>query len=253
MSMIEAKPWIIRTRDRPRLRLFCFPYAGGGVAPFRQWSERLPPEIEVCPVHLAGRESRLKEPPAVQLAPLAQELARALAPVMDDVPFALFGHSMGALICFELMRYLRRMLYPMPIHLFVSAYRAPQLPDIHAPLHRLPDARLLATLRDLGGTPQAVLQNAELMSLMLPVLRADLMLCETYTYTKERPFACPITAFGGAQDTMVSEAELQAWRQQTSATFRCHMLPGDHFFLQSEQSALLRLLSLRLIMSIAEL
>jgi medium-chain acyl-[acyl-carrier-protein] hydrolase len=160
-----------------------------------------------------------------------------------DVPFAFFGHSMGALISFELARHLRRIHYPGPAQLFISAHRAPQLPDSNSPLHDLPDSALIDALSRLGGTPQAILQHTELMNVMLPILRADLTLCETYVYISEPPLDCPIAVFGGEQDSMVSTQELQEWRNQTRSAFTLHMLPGDHFFLHSRQNLLLGTLS----------
>jgi medium-chain acyl-[acyl-carrier-protein] hydrolase len=160
-----------------------------------------------------------------------------------DIPFAFFGHSMGALISFELARHLRRIHYPGPAQLFISAHRAPQLPDSNSPLHDLPDSALIDALSRLGGTPQAILQHTELMNVMLPILRADLTLCETYVYTAESPLDCPIAVFGGEQDSMVSTQELREWRYQTRSACTLHILPGDHFFLHSQQHLLLAALS----------
>jgi medium-chain acyl-[acyl-carrier-protein] hydrolase len=160
-----------------------------------------------------------------------------------DVPFAFFGHSMGALISFELARHLRRIHYPGPAQLFISAHRAPHLPDTNSSLHDLSDSALIDALSRLGGTPQVILQHTELMKVMLPILRADLTLCETYVYISEPPLDCPIAVFGGEQDSMVSTQELQEWRNQTRSAFTLHMLPGDHFFLHSRQNLLLGTLS----------
>jgi medium-chain acyl-[acyl-carrier-protein] hydrolase len=160
-----------------------------------------------------------------------------------DVSFAFFGHSMGALISFELARHLRRIHRQGPTRLFISAHRAPQLQDSNAPLHDLPEPALIDMLSRLGGTPKAILQHTELMKVMLPILRADLALCESYIYVSEPPLDCPISVFGGEQDSLVSAQELGAWRDQTSDSFTLNMLPGDHFFLHSQQDSLLRMLS----------
>ncbi len=238
--MATIQPWFVRSKSQPRLRLFCFPYAGGGASLFRLWSKMLPAEVEVCPVHLPGREGRLKEPAFTRLAPLVQALAQAL---YMDAPFAFFGYSMGALISFELARYLRRTTRPGPLFLFVAAHRAPQLPQAHPDLHRLPEPAFLDALDRLGGTPITVRQHAELMQLMLPTLRADFALSETYDYLVEAPLTCPITAFGGEQDTYVNLEALSAWREQTQGPFRLNVLPGNHFFLHSQQHLLLQALS----------
>ena len=221
--------WITRTKSQPRLRLFCFPYAGGGASIFRLWSEKLPVEVEVCPIYLPGRENRMKEPLLTHLSPLVQTLAHALHPFMD-IPFAFFGHSMGALVSFGLARTLRRQNGPSPMHLFVSAYRAPQIPVTEPPIHQLPERALIEKLLRFNGTKREVLENAELRQLLLPLLRADFAVCETYSHASEEPLSCPITAFGGLQDSRVSPHDLAAWREQTSNSFSLRMLPGGHFF-----------------------
>jgi len=248
--MATIQPWIVRSKPQPYLRLFCFPYAGGGASLFRLWPDKLPPEVEVCPVQLPGRENRLREPAFIRLTPLVQALDQALRPYID-IPFAFFGYSMGALISFELARYLRKTRSPGPLHLFVAAHRAPQLPQAHPDLHRLPETAVAGSgvisifdaLDRLGGTPTTVRQHAELMQLMLPMLRADFALCETYVYSADDPLSCPITAFGGEQDSHVSLASLLAWREQTRGSFMLNILPGNHFFLHSQQQLLLQAIS----------
>jgi medium-chain acyl-[acyl-carrier-protein] hydrolase len=150
---------------------------------------------------------------------------------------------MGGLVCFELARQLRREYNFSPQHLFVSGCRAPQIPDPDPPIHQLETSEFIEELRRFNGTPEAVLQNQELMDLLLPSLRADFAVLETYTYQPEPPLTCDITAFYGLEDKQVSQAEMQAWEQQTTAKFCLLTLPGDHFFLHSYQSLLLQLLS----------
>lgn len=239
MAQKESTPWIIRSKARPRLRLFCFPYAGGGASIYRLWSRSLPEEVEVCPIYLPGRESRFSEPGFTDINALARTLADELLPYMD-IPFALFGHSMGAEISYVFARHLRDSQGKEPVHMFVSAQRAPQLPPRHAPIHHLPDKEFLDGVFRLGGTPEAVMQNKELMELMLPTLRADFTLYETYTYTPAAPFECPISAFYGEQDHLVSAEELVAWRKHTLGPFTLTGIPGNHFFLQGSQDLLLR-------------
>jgi medium-chain acyl-[acyl-carrier-protein] hydrolase len=238
--------WITCRKPSPqaRLRLFCFPYAGGGVSIFRAWSDGLPADVEVCPVQLPGRGTRLTEPPFTRLSPLIQALAEALFPLLDK-PFAFFGHSLGALVSFELARQLRRQygVGVQPVHLFVSADRAPQIPNRDPPVHTLPEGEFLVELRRLNGTPSEVLEDEELRQIMLPVLRADFAVYETYVYSTEPPLNCPLSAFGGLQDQRVSLGDLEAWRDQTSVSFSLRMFPGDHFFLNTTQPVLLRVLS----------
>jgi len=236
--------WITCRKQSPqtRLRLFCFPYAGGGVSIFRAWSDGLPADVEVCPVQLPGRGTRLMEPPFTRLSPLIQALAQALFPLLDK-PFAFFGHSLGALVSFELARQLRRQFAVQPVRLFISADRAPQIPNRDPPVHRLPEGEFLVELRRLNGTPREVLEDEELRQIMLPLLRADFAVYETYGYSTEPPLNCPISAFGGLQDHRVSRGDLEAWRDQTSAAFSLRMFPGDHFFLNTTQPPLLGALS----------
>jgi medium-chain acyl-[acyl-carrier-protein] hydrolase len=236
--------WIAFRKPNPqaRLRLFCFPYAGTGASIFRTWSDGLPADVEVCPVQFPGRGTRLMESPFTQLSPLVQALAEALVPLLDK-PFAFFGHSLGALVGFELARQLRRHSGVQPVGLFVSADRAPQIPPRDRPLHALPEGEFLNELRRLNGIPGKVLEDIELMQIMLPVLRADFAVYETYVYTTEPPLDCPISTFGGLQDHRVSRGDLEAWRDQTNASFSLQMLPGDHFFLNKAQPLLHQVLS----------
>jgi medium-chain acyl-[acyl-carrier-protein] hydrolase len=236
--------WIAcrRLNPRARLRLFCFPYAGTGASIFRTWSDGLPAEVEVCPVQFPGRGTRLMEAPFTALSPLVQALAEALVPLLDK-PFALFGHSLGALAAFELARQFRRQYGVQPVRLFVSADRAPQIPRRDRPIHALPEREFLAELRRLDGTPELVLEEAELMQIMLPVLRADFAVYETYAYSSEPPLDCLISGFGGLQDHRVSRSDLEAWGDQSSISFSLRMFPGDHFYLNTTQPLLLEALS----------
>ncbi len=233
--------WLILPRPQlnPRLRLFCLPFAGGGAALFRAWPEALSASVEVCAVELPGRGSRLREPAYTDLERLLDSLTGAILPLLDR-PFALFGHSMGALIGFELARRLRRKVGLLPEHLFVGAHRAPQVSASNAPIHRLPDSTFVAKLRALNGSPTKVLDDPDLMRLFMPTLRADFAVCETYCYTVADPLDCPISVFGGLADREVSREELEPWRVHTSSDFSVQMLPGDHYFVRSASALLLQ-------------
>jgi medium-chain acyl-[acyl-carrier-protein] hydrolase len=233
-------PWMIYPRPNPaaRLRLFCFPYAGGRASMFRHWPEALPPSVDVGLVQLPGRETRLGEPPFTRLEPLVRALAEALRPHLNR-PFAFFGHSMGALVSFELARELRRASAPTPVQLLVSGCPAPQLGALGPLLHSLPEPDFKKELRRLGGTPRDVLGHAELMQLLLPLLRADFAAYETYTHQWEPLLDCPISALGGLDDQQVSPGRLHAWSEQTRRRFRLRMLPGDHFFLHAREPLVL--------------
>jgi medium-chain acyl-[acyl-carrier-protein] hydrolase len=243
-----ANLWMICSTPKPQahLRLFCFPYAGGGASVYRAWANALSSEIKLWRVQLPGRETRLSEPPFSCFTPLRQTLAPILRPYLQT-PFAFLGHSMGALIALELARYLHRHDKLGPAHLFISAHRAPQLPDPNLPSYHLPTSAFIETLRRLQETPETILYNVELIQLILPILRADFALCETYTYETQAPLACPISAFGGVQDDKVSRDELAAWCAQTQNVFILRMFPGNHFFLHIAQELLLWVLSQELL------
>jgi medium-chain acyl-[acyl-carrier-protein] hydrolase len=238
--MPAANPWLVRAKLNPeaKLRLFCLPHAGGGASVFRDWWRFLPSSVEVCAVQLPGREARFREAPFSRLSPLVEALATNLQPYLDR-PYALFGHSMGALVGFELARHWRRN-GPLPAHLFVSARRAPQLAMTEKPSYALPDEDFLASLRRFGGAVDPILDNPELLEVVMPALRADFAVVETYAYADEPRLDVPITAFGGQADPVVLPEHLEAWRMQTTAAFRLRMMPGDHFFLQTQQDLLLR-------------
>ncbi|HWQ32049.1 MAG TPA: thioesterase domain-containing protein [Blastocatellia bacterium] len=246
-SLPDKNRWIETSRlsGRATLRLFCFPWSGAGASVYYKWAGTLPPEIEVCPVQLPGRESRLNETAFTSLEALAAAAGAALRPWLDR-PFAFFGHSMGALVSFEIARWLRRLHGLSPAHLLVSGHTAPHLPRDYEPIHALPEPEFVAELRRLNGTPEAVLSHEELRALILPVLRADFSVCETYVYPADEPLACPISVFGGLQDTDVSREKLEAWREQTTGSFSLRMFPGDHFYLLAAQHHLLRAIALEL-------
>jgi medium-chain acyl-[acyl-carrier-protein] hydrolase len=232
----------LRRRAFSDVRLFCFPYAGGSAAIYQRWQAGLPDGVEVCPAHLPGRGARLSETPYNNSRPLVEALCDNIGPHLDK-PFAFFGHSMGALIAFELARELRRRGEPLPLCLYISGRSAPQLADPDSPKHDLPEEEFIAELRKLNGTPKEVLENAELMHIMSPLLRADFAVCETYSYESEPPLGCPIAAFGGLQDFEVGRERVAAWREQTSGRFSLRMLPGDHFYLNSQSALLLQVLA----------
>jgi medium-chain acyl-[acyl-carrier-protein] hydrolase len=225
-----------------QIRLFCFPYSGAGASIFRTWAAPLAPHIEVIAIQLPGRENRRKEPLFSNLPSLIQALTPILLPYIDR-PFMFFGHSVGALISFEVARQLRRCEHPCPLQLIVSGRSAPQFPASTPPIHQLPHADFLEELQRYNGTPAIVLNNADLMNVFIPILRADLAMNETYVYEPEAPFDFPIAAFGGRQDMQVSQAALSAWGEQTNTNFCLKLLPGNHFFLKDQQSEILQFIS----------
>jgi medium-chain acyl-[acyl-carrier-protein] hydrolase len=231
-----TNPWLIVPSPRPRAaaRLFCLPYAGSGVAPFRPWANLLPPTVELCLVQLPGRETRLREAPYADLSTLVAALAEALGPALDR-PFALFGHSMGALLAFELARATQRRGLAVPVHLFVSGRRAPQLPDPEPPIRHLADDSFVHEIvRRYNAIPRAVLEDEDLVRLFLPTLRADLTMLETHQHNSDEQLGCPISAFGGVDDARARRDDLLAWRFFTRQSFQLHQYAGDHFYLNAD-------------------
>ena len=223
---------------QPALRLFCFPYAGGSAVIFHKWAASLPKSIEVCPIYLPGRGHRSREKAFTDIDSLVAETAESILPSLAP-PFAFFGHSMGALICFELARYLRKGHHPEPVHIFVSGRSAPQIQADERLTYSLPDDEFISELRRLDGTPGEIFEHAELLSLMLPILRADFALTQRYQYKAEPPLDCSISALGGLEDYEVTRTQLEPWQEQTSSRFALHLFPGNHFFLNTARSFLL--------------
>jgi medium-chain acyl-[acyl-carrier-protein] hydrolase len=255
MQSRSANPWIQRPRPQPgaAIRLICLPYAGGGASVFRGWPDGLPAEVEVLAVALPGREARIKEPLFDRLPPLLAALADALAPELNR-PYAIFGHSLGAMLGFYLARELRRRGHRAPLHLFASGRRAPQLPDMLElqGAHELSDPRFIEAVARFGGVPDALLERPELMAMFLPMLRADFAVHETAAFVPDEPLGCPITALGGSDDaSSTTVADLEAWGAHTRGGFEYEVIPGNHFFLQTARDAVLGVVSRRLQPSLA--
>jgi surfactin synthase thioesterase subunit len=201
--------------------------------------------VEVCTIQLPGRENRIQDRPYRRLEALTEAIGNYISPHLGK-PFAFFGHSMGAKLCFELARYLRKKYHLEPAHLFVSGSCAPQLSPTEQPSYNLPETEFLEKLRTLNGTPREVFEYPELLEFVIPLLRADFEIVQTYDYKTETPLNCPITAYGGLQDEISREA-LEAWSEQTSYNFRLRMFPGDHFFIKTYETLLLNTLAKELL------
>lgn len=243
---MSTNPWIKTqsTNPDPRLRLFCFPYAGGAASTYRTWYQHLPSNVQVCAVQLPGRENRIREKPFTSVHGVVQALLPNLLPYLDK-PFAFFGHSMGTLLAYELAQQLQQRHGQTPMHLFVSGRRAPFLPDPDPSLHTLPtDEVFLAELHQrYENIPAIIFEDQELRELFVPLLRADFELVETYQFTKGTPLPYPVITFGGLDDARASRAELQAWQELTQSDFDLHMLPGGHFYLNDQIQPLLAILA----------
>lgn len=238
---LNLNDWIRCPKPNPeaKLKLFCFPCAGGTTSAYSKWHNYLPQEIEINLIQLPGRSHRIEEPPFTDFLPLINTLTSELKPYLNK-PFAFFGHSMGATLAFEISRQLRREHHLIPTHLFAAACPAPHS-RIKTFIHKLPETEFIAELQHrYNAIPQSILNNKELMQIFLPCLRADFTMIETYTYVLEKPLDCPITVFGGLQDKAININDLEYWRVETNEIFNLEMFTGGHFFLQDHQSSFLQ-------------
>jgi medium-chain acyl-[acyl-carrier-protein] hydrolase len=197
---------------------------------FNPWTRDLPDTIEVCAVHLPGRESRLREPRVEAMSELAQKLVEEIDSSRIPGVFAIYGHSIGALIAFEFTRELRRRGKPLPVHLFVSGHRAPQCPPLPS-IYQLNDREFLAELTSrYGGIPEPIRADPEALSFFLRIVRSDVQLMDTYDYREEPALTMPISAYGSNRDVTLTASMIEAWRKHTNSDFHLRIFEGGHFF-----------------------
>ncbi len=246
---LQSTPWLVSTpAPASKMRLFCFPYAGGNAFSFVRWQDSLDSSVQVAAVQLPGRGARIGEAPIASMP----DLLRALAPVIaahDDLPFAFFGHSVGALVAFELTRYMHLHGLKLPCRLFVSGCQAPQYRSPSRQLHLLPDAAFTAVLGDYNGTPPEVIQNRELMQLFLPTIRADFSLAEDYRYRRGPLLPMPISVFAGRDDNNKAPGQVDGWTEEGSQPCRVSWFDGGHFFINNARDAVLQQLDAELAMA----
>lgn len=245
--MPDSDRWLALGRPTPNatMRLFCLPHAGAGANLFARWVGAVAPGVDILPVQLPGRETRFGEPALTILEPLVEQLAEALAPLLDR-PFGFFGYSMGALIAHRLALSLAKRGLPSPSRLFAAAHRAPHLPRPSPNLHDLPSDRFWETLRNYNGVPPRVLENRELLALVEPTLRADFTLVETAPPAPAQRLSCPVVAIGGSRDPTVGMDDIAAWCACTTGPCEVVTIPGDHFFIASHPDLLIRTVFSRL-------
>jgi medium-chain acyl-[acyl-carrier-protein] hydrolase len=233
--------WQMRWRPvpAPRLRLYCLPHAGGGAVSYRAWAQHLAADIEVVAIRLPGRESRHRETPYTRLDGIVAGLIEEVSHDLVRLPYAWFGHSLGALVAFETCREAQRLGLPDPVRLLVSGRPAPHLIPRQPPVHAAPTARIMDRLREMKGTPPEFLEDPSAMAGVLPTLRADLAAAETYQYRPGPPLGCPISVFGGAQDPFATADELSLWRGHSAASCTMRTFPGGHFYLHESHHELL--------------
>lgn len=229
----------------PWARLFCFPHAGGGASSFNGWRKLLPAGVELAAIQLPGREDREAELPVTDIGELIAALAPHVEP-LTGLPFLFYGHSLGAIVAFDLIREMRRRLLPMPCALLVSGRRAPQLPLSHEAHGLGTDGEFADYLRQMGATPQAILDRPHWRDRLFPTIRADLNISDLYEYAGDATLDCPIHCFPGRDDPLVLADEWQAWAVQTTAGFALTELHGGHFFPAAEQAVIAGEAALRL-------
>lgn len=242
MTGIAEDTWIRRFHraEQPQVRLACFPFAGGAASYYFPVSKELAPDVEVLSVQYPGRQDRLSEPCAQSVEELAEQVLPRLRPYAG-ARLALFGHSLGASVAFEVARRLEAEGTP-PRALFVSARTAPTC-NVDEGVHRLSEEEFLKTVQLLGGLPAVVLESEEVLRMVLPVLRADYRAAETYAYRPGTDVSCPVHALIGTSDPKVAEDEMLDWRLRTSGEFEVHRYSGGHFYLNDHIPELLSLLT----------
>ncbi|HET9651749.1 MAG TPA: alpha/beta fold hydrolase [Usitatibacter sp.] len=247
MGTPAANAWIpfAAPASPARLRLFCFPYAGGGASAYRTWGQELPAQVQVCAVQYPGRETRMCEDAHTAIDTLVEATVHGLRPWLDR-PFCFFGHSMGAMVAFEVARRLASREGRAPAHFFASAHRAPPLTHLNTLRHDLPEDEFRRRMMSLDGTPQEALASPELMEFIVPIVRADCAVCDSYRHVDPTPLACPITVFAGADDVEARGEDIEAWRDFTRSSFAVRVFPGGHFFLQGARSQVLAEIGARL-------
>jgi surfactin synthase thioesterase subunit len=213
------------------MRLFCFPHAGGGTAAYYRWQAVVPPEIEILPLRLPGRENRLTDPPYADVVELARDVANAISEAGNQ-PFALLGHSLGAYVAWESACQLRKSSGASPRLVIVSAAQAPHLVQKGTPISRLADREFVDEMvRRYDGIPPAFRDDPQLLAALLPPLRADVRMWEQYIPSACPPLDCEMMALGGADDARVPMSGLQGWRDYTTNRFSARVFPGGHFYL----------------------
>ncbi len=242
-----SNPWLVRQAraSAAEQRLFCFPYAGGGAQVFQGWSDLLPPSIEVVAIQAPGKGTRLLEPPCAGVHALCDELLAAMSPLLRDKPFSFFGHSNGALVAFELSCRLQARGLPQPRQLLLSASPAPWTRDFERPFSTMTDLEFKDALKELNGTPPAILDEKDMFDLLLPGLRADFSMAENYQFGWQQKLMIQTHVFYGAYDE-ITEQQILSWQDHVSEALTFQKIAGGHFFIHSHVEELTTAISGRL-------
>ncbi|SDK23180.1 Surfactin synthase thioesterase subunit [Actinopolyspora mzabensis] len=240
IQRVSQTKWIERrdANPRARLRLFCYPHAGGAASAFQAWQRAMPETVEVCPVQPPGRWTRHHEPPFRRVEPAAASFVEAIES-FTDLPFVFFGHSLGALVMFEATRLVEARGKRTPKACVVAARGAPHI-DVGRPAREVvaDDERLVNWVSERYGKLSGF-DDPEIRELFMPVLRADLEAYAHYELSSASPLATALYAFGGDTDRAVRAEELEGWREHTAGSFESAVLPGDHFFVHDQHSGFL--------------
>ncbi len=232
--------WIrLSKNDGGPINIFCFPYSGGGAQVFSPFAEMLPPNISVYALEMPGRGRRFKEIPHKSVFSLVKEAVEGMQLIPDNSKFIFLGHSLGGLIAFETARELDHRNMPLPMHLYVSGTRAPQIPMRELTVSDLSHDEFIEKLKELGGTPDEILENKEMLEIMTPILLNDFKLYEAYRFQAYAPLECPITAFGGSKDKFVKPDDIQMWSEHTSRLFTKHIFDEGHFFIHTHSKEMI--------------
>jgi len=236
MRRVQRSKWFLISRPKPlaRYRLFCFPYAGGSASAFLPWEELLPPQIELVAIQAPGRANRLDESLLTSVIDVAEQIATAI-PSMLDRPYLTYGHSMGSIVSFELLHLLKVRSLPLPRRYFAAARQAPHLPRRIAPFYDYPLPEFITELKRFGGTPDAVLENAELMEMLVPMLRTELRAAYAYRRNPEIKLECDVSVFGGARDEIVLPEELPGWQEHFLERMDFRLFDSGHFFMEDHK------------------
>lgn len=231
--MINNKLFLIpKPISNPRVRLFCFPFAGGTANTFTPWVDPLAAEkIELILIQPPGRGARFGEPPHTSMDSLIKELMQHAEFITSRTPYVLFGHSLGSRVAYELCSRLMVSGLPLPEYFIASGSRAPHFPNENASLHDLPQKKFIQQLKELNGTPKELLENQALMELVTPLLRADFKISETYQ-AKKICMPLPILVFGGEDDHDITPYHLEMWGELSTQGCEVVQFLGDHFFIE---------------------
>jgi len=227
-----------RVPDNPKITLYCLPFAGGHTLSYRDFQANVAETIVIRPLELPGRGKRIREPLLINLESMADDVFQQVISDLNGQLYAIYGHSMGAILGYLLTKRLLNAGKPAPLHLFFSGRKAPSLVDDDSPKHQLPKLEFINYINELGGLSPEILGHTELMDFFEPILRADFQAIETYIYQPASPFDIPITLLQGLADQEVASQDLLAWQQESHQPIAIKTFSGGHFFIFEQLSQL---------------